>query len=120
MVKRVVVAGCRNYNNYIEAKAFLDFCLSRIIKENEIVIVSGGAAGSDALGEKYALENNFKIERHCALWEKYGKSAGPKRNEEMARLADFVICFWDRKSNGTKSMIDFAKKFNKPIRIKYI
>ena len=83
-------------------------------------IVSGGARGADALGERYAKENGFKIERYPAHWEKYGKSAGPKRNEQMAKITDFVICFWDKKSLGTKSMIGFAKEYNKPIRIKYI
>jgi len=38
--KRVVIAGCRNYNNYDEAKPYIDFCLSNIRKESEIVIVS--------------------------------------------------------------------------------
>ena len=38
----------------------------------------------------------------------------------MAKVGDYVICFWDGKSRGTKSMIEYAKKFNKPIRIKYI
>ena len=120
MTKRVVIAGCRDYNNYDEAKEFIDYCLSRIRKENEIIIVSGGARGADALGERYAEENGFKIERYPANWEKYGKSAGPKRNEQMAKVADCVICFWDKKSLGTKSMIGFAKEYNRPIRIKII
>lgn len=120
MIKRIVIAGCRNYNNYDEAKEFIDYCLSRIRKENEIIIVSGGASGADTLGERYAKENGFKIESYPAHWEKYGKSAGPKRNEQMAKVADCVICFWDRKSLGTKSMIGFAKEYNKPIRIKII
>ena len=120
MTKRVVIAGCRDYNNYDEAKEFIDSCLLRIRKENEIIIVSGGARGADALGERYAKENGFKIEKYPANWEKYGKAAGPKRNEKMAKVADCVICFWDKKSLGTKSMIDFAKEYNKPIRIKIV
>ena len=119
-IKRVVVAGCRNYNNYAEAKEYIDRCLSRIRKENKIVIVSGGSLGADKLGELYAEENGFKIERYIAQWEKYGKSAGPIRNEEMAKNADFVICFWDGKSRGTKSMIGCAKRQGKPLKIKMI
>ncbi len=49
MIKRVVIAGCRDYNNYAEAKQYIDFCLSNIRKENNIVIVSGGACGADAI-----------------------------------------------------------------------
>lgn len=120
MLKRVVIAGCRNYNNYAKAKAYIDFCLCNIRKENDIVIVSGCASGADAIGERYAEENGFKVEKYPADWEKYGKSAGPKRNEEMAKACDFVICFWDGKSKGTKNMVENAKKYKKTVRIKYI
>ena len=43
MMKRVVIAVCRDYNNYNEAKEYIDFCISEIRKKNEIVILSGGA-----------------------------------------------------------------------------
>lgn len=72
------------------------------------------------LGERYALENGFEIERYIADWAKYGRSAGPKRNKQMAEVSDYVICFWDGGSKGTKSMIEYAKKYNKPIKIKKI
>ena len=120
MIKRVVIAGCRNYNNYNEAKDFIDLCLVNICRENDIVIVSGCASGADALGERYGKENGFEIERYPADWDTHGKSAGPKRNKQMAEVGDYVICFWDEKSKGTKSMIDYANKFNKPIKIKKI
>lgn len=120
MLIKVIVAGCRNYNNYEEAKSIIDFYLSKICINNEIVILSGGCRGADSLGEKYASEKNYKIERHQANWGKYGKKAGPIRNEKMASLCDFVICFWDGKSKGTKNMIAFAKKYNKPLRVKII
>ncbi|MBE6762589.1 MAG: DUF2493 domain-containing protein [Ruminococcaceae bacterium] len=54
MIKRVVIAGCRDYNNYDVAKLYIDFCLSNIRKENDIIIVSGCASGADAIGERYA------------------------------------------------------------------
>ena len=72
------------------------------------------------LGERYAEENGFKIERYPALWEKYGKSAGPRRNRQMAEISDYIICFWDGKSSGTNSMVEYSKKIGKPIKIKYI
>ena len=89
-------------------------------KKYEIVILSGGARGADAIGERYAKENGFKIEKHPAAWNIYGKSAGPRRNKQMAEACDFVICFWDGQSRGTESMIEFAKQYNKPFRIKRI
>lgn len=120
MIKRIVVAGCRDYENYREAKAYIDFCISKIRKNYTLIFVSGGCKGADMLGERYAKENGFKIERYIADWEKYGKSAGPKRNMQMAEIGDYVICFWDGKSKGTLSMINCAKKLKKPLRIKNI
>ncbi len=119
-IKRVVIAGCRYYENYKEAEKYIDFCISNIRKENQIIIVSGGAKGADALGERYAKENGFKIEQYLPNWDKYGKSAGPKRNKQMAEISDYVICFWDKTSKGTKSMIEEARKNGKPIKIKII
>lgn len=120
MIKRVVIAGCRDYNNYDEAKQYIDFCLSNIKKENKIIIVSGCASGADAIGERYAEENGFKVEKYPADWKTYGRSAGPKRNRQMAKISDYVICFWNGKSRGTKSMIGYAKEYSKPIKIKMI
>ena len=120
MIKRVVVAGCRYYNNYEEAKAFIDFCIANIKKGNDIAILSGGCAGADMLGERYANERGYSVERYVAQWGIYGRAAGPIRNEEMAKSADYVICFWDGKSKGTRSLIELAAKHQKPIRIKNI
>ena len=120
MIKRVVIAGCRDYTNYDEAKVYIDFYLSNIRKENGVIILSGCASGADAIGERYAEENGFAVEKYPADWKTYGKSAGPKRNEQMAEICDFVICFWDGKSRGTKSMIDYAVKYDKPVKIKKI
>lgn len=120
MEKRIVVAGCRDYENYTRAKEYIDYCISEIKNKYTLIFVSGGCRGADCLGERYALENGYKIERYEANWEKYGKSAGPRRNKKMAQIADYIICFWDGKSKGTKSMIMLAKQLNKPLRIKYI
>ncbi len=120
MIKHVVIAGCRNYNDYAEAKTYIDFCLSNIRKEYEIIILSGCASGADAIEERYAQENGFEIEKYPADWEKYGKSDGPRRNRQMAEIGDYIICFWDEKSKGTKLTIDYARKCGKPIKIKKI
>lgn len=47
----------------------------------------------------------------------YGKSAGYKRNSEMAEIADALIAFWDCSSKGTKDMIDIAKNKNLLVRV---
>ena len=106
--------------DYEQAKAFIDLCIRDIRKKYTLVFVSGGCRGADMMGERYARENGYGVERYSADWEKYGKSAGPMRNRQMAQVCDYVICFWDGASRGTGSMIDHARKLCKPIRVKRI
>ncbi len=120
MIKKIVVAGCRYYNNYEEAKRYIEFCIKEIRKKYTLVFVSGGCQGADKLGERYAQEIGFEVKRYPANWKKYGRAAGPIRNEEMAAECDYVICFWDGKSRGTKSMIEVAKKRGKNLKVKMI
>ena len=117
---KIVVAGCRDFNDYEIAKKFIDQCLTEAKNENQITFISGCCKGADLLGERYALDNGFEIERFPADWIKYKKAAGVIRNKQMAEASDIVICFWDGKSKGTKSMIDLAKKMNKKVFIKFI
>lgn len=120
MIKRVAVAGCRKYENYEEAKEYIDFCIREIRKKYTLIFVSGGCRGADALGERYAAENGFKTEIYQAKWEKYGRAAGPERNKKIAEISDYIICFWDGQSKGTKSLLRFAEKAGKPVKIKLI
>ncbi len=76
----------------------------------DITIISGGAQGADTLAEQFAKEFHLENKIFKADWNKYGKAAGPIRNEEMVKSSEFVIAFWDYKSKGTKSTIDFAEK----------
>lgn len=105
---RIVIAGCRDYFNYREAEEFIDMCLPRICEQRTPVILSGGCRGADMLGERYAHEHGYRVERYEADWDRYGKSAGPRRNRQMAEAADAAICFWDGVSRGTESLINSA------------
>jgi predicted Rossmann fold nucleotide-binding protein DprA/Smf involved in DNA uptake len=111
---RVIIAGGRNFNDYERLKSSCDKILSN---QNDIQIVSGNAKGADELGERYANEKGYGLNVYPAEWEKYGKSAGYKRNVQMAENADALIAFWDGKSKGTKHMIDIAKNLNLLVRI---
>ncbi len=118
--KYVLIAGCRDFNDYRRAKQYIDFCISNIRSKYEITIISGGARGADALGEQYADENEFKVKRYLPDWEKYGRAAGQRRNKIMVDATDYIICFWDGESRGTGSTVKYAEKSGKPLRIKYI
>lgn len=114
---RIIIAGGRNFNDYNLLKEKVDNIISNKRKTHQIYIVSGKARGADSLGEKYANENGLNIMEFPADWDKHGKSAGYKRNLEMAENADALIAFWDGESRGTKHMIDIAKEKNLLTRI---
>ena len=109
---RVIIAGTRTFNNYRLLEKTIDEFVIGFNHGFEITVVSGGANGADKLGEQYARDRNYLINRFEASWNVYGKSAGPIRNEKMAISADVLIAFWDGKSRGTKNMIELAKKYN--------
>lgn len=104
---KVIVAGSRWFENYSMLEKVLDETLSDVEK---LQIVSGTAKGADRLGERYALKRKIPIKRFPADWNTYGKSAGYRRNADMAKYGDMLIAFWDGESKGTEHMINLAKR----------
>jgi hypothetical protein len=88
-----------------------------IVAHEKVQIVSGGARGADALGEKLAKELDLPCKIFPANWDVYGRSAGYKRNRQMAEYADMLIAFWDGKSKGTEHMINLAREYDLDIEI---
>lgn len=112
---RVIIAGSRditNYNALLQAIADSGFEITTVI--------SGAARGVDKLGEIYASENQIDCELYPPDWNKYGKSAGHRRNADMANVADALIALWDGESRGTKSMIEIANKKGLHVHIHYV
>lgn len=128
---KVIVAGGRFFSDYDLVRVTIDRVLSALGDE-PIEIVSGRCStgiptfvaddgtevcGADGLGEKYAKSNGYAVKLFPANWKKYGKSAGFKRNVEMANYADALIVFWDGKSPGSKNMIQLANSYGLQIAI---
>lgn len=74
-------------------------------------VITGGARGADTLGSMWADTAQINQTIHKADWDKYGKSAGYKRNLVMADDAEALIAFWDGSSKGTKHMINIALNY---------
>ena len=110
---KIIVAGGRDFGNYQLLCTKLDFLFSKITP----VVICGEARGADLLGKKYAQEHNIQVLSFPANWDKYGKSAGFRRNEEMAKEADALVAFWDGKSKGTGHMIQTMLKLGKRVKI---
>lgn len=106
---KVIIAGSRDFSDYK--------CLERHLEKvqdkygwNITEIVSGTARGADQLGERWAKEHGIPIKRFPADWTNYGKSAGYRRNVQMAEYADALIAFNLNNSKGTNHMINIAKE----------
>ena len=116
---RLIIAGGRDFTNYklLEEKVLSLYESS--LKGYELYIVSGGARGADRLGERFAREHGGVPYLFPAEWDKYGKSAGFRRNQQMADFADGLLAFWDGESRGTKHMINCMEQLGKPVQIVY-
>lgn len=102
---RTIIAGSRSIDSIDAVRVAVSFC-----GWIPSVVISGCAAGVDLLGEQWAKENGIPIEKFPAEWNKFGKSAGPIRNGQMANAAEALIAVWDGSSSGTKNMIEQATK----------
>jgi hypothetical protein len=102
---KIIIAGGRDVT---DGEYVIDAMSKLSVTPDEIV--SGTARGADRLGEWWASINDVPVKRFPAEWDKYGKSAGYKRNEVMAQYADGLVALWDGKSRGTKHMIDIARR----------
>lgn len=107
---KALVCGGRDFDD-------VDFIVARL---NEIhsfrqisTLIAGGARGTDTIAELWADELGvskgiYKITEED--WNRYGKSAGPRRNEHMLKTErpDVVVGFPG--GNGTAHMLDIARK----------
>ena len=116
---RVIIAGCRDFDDYALLKERCNDYLCEKMETHNVIIVSGHASGADALGERFAEEHGLQCEIHPADWGKYGRSAGPIRNAEMAEVSDALIAFWDGQNPGTRSMIELARKKGLQVSVVY-
>lgn len=99
----VIVTGGRYYDDAERVYAELEAM-------NPTKIIQGGAGGADLFARLYAEDNNIPLVTHKADWNKYGRAAGPIRNEVMllSHPQAKVIAFPG--GRGTQNCIDTAKR----------
>lgn len=107
---KIIVAGGRDFSDYDYLCSKLDWIIG---DRTDVEIVCGMARGADMLGYKYAKEHNLPIAEFPANWDRFGRSAGYRRNSEMARYSDVLVAFWDYESKGTSHMIELMKAYRK-------
>jgi len=103
---RVIVTGGRYFTDEALLFEFLDVVKQKF---NLTEICHGAASGADTLAGKWAELRGVSVKQFPALWEKYGRSAGPRRNLQMLQefKPDLLVAFPGGK--GTRDMIEKAR-----------
>lgn len=99
---KTIIAGSRNITDLALVYRAVDLSNYEIAE-----VVSG-------LAIEFANTEDIPVKEFPALWDKFGRSAGPLRNREMGDYADCLIAIWDGKSSGTRHMINYMKSLGKP------
>lgn len=118
---RVIIAGSRSFKD----EDYVHNTISDLtwwIPDAEMEIVSGGCRGVDQFAENYAEKWDILSKVFPAEWDKYGLSAGPIRNEQMAKYAakadnGMLIAFPVGESRGTRNMIKLAKQYGLEVHV---
>ncbi len=113
---RVIIAGSRSITDNTDLENAIN-CVIEKTTTRITSLVCGMARGVDTLAYNWAKRNNIPVDEYPAQWDLYGKSAGYRRNVQMAENADALIAIWDGESKGTKHMINIAKEKNLVVHI---
>ena len=103
---KLLIVGSRNIEEYD---------LEKDIPAETTMIITGGANGIDTLAEKYADKKRLSKLILRPKYNRYGKFAPLKRNEQMVDICDMALIIWDGSSKGTKYTIDYAYKTGKKL-----
>ncbi|MGK9452638.1 hypothetical protein ACSSZE_15475 [Acidithiobacillus caldus] len=79
--------------------------------------LTGMAQGVDRAAWRWAKHHGNPIVEARALWNRYGKAAGPIRNQWMSWYSTHLLAFWDGQSPGTRQMIDTARRDRLKVRV---
>lgn len=110
---------CCGSRRWTDADAIRNRLGCYVQHEPKPTIMHGGAAGADTLCGSIAAELGFYVVKVEADWDRYGKSAGIKRNLAMLdHHPDIVLAFWDGRSPGTAHTISEARNRSIPCLVK--
>jgi len=118
---RLIIAGSRTASSEADYQALRQFVTtSGMPRPDEIV--TGDANGADQLGNRLAQEFGIPLKTFVPDWDGLGKSAGHRRNGDMAVYASDhegsgVIAIWDGQSKGTAGMIEVSKRYGLNVKI---
>ena len=112
---KVSIGGKKMNLLIVGSRSIQEYDLQKHIPKETTLILTGGADGIDLLAEKYADQNHLSKLILRPQYNRYGRGAPLKRNEQLVELCDMALIVWDGQSRGTKYTLNYAKKIGKPI-----
>lgn len=113
----VVVFGSRSFTDEVKMAEVIDNLYNSGWIEPEVAWISGMARGADITAANLLKRANQTLYEMPADWDRYGRSAGYRRNVDMATSSTKGICFWDGESRGTKHMLNTLGLMGKPVHL---
>lgn len=114
---KVLICGGRDFAAFDAASNIIRDHLATMSSnppdKEDIVFITGMAKGADQIPFRLGdLDEWGGVEEYPADWDRYGKRAGPIRNQQMLDEGkpDLVLAFPTETSRGTYDMIRRAKK----------
>jgi hypothetical protein len=119
-MSHLALVGSRTFTDYEVFCRVIDGALKEWGNPTVLEVVSGDAAGADALARRWASDRSIEIKVFAAEWSKYGRSAGIRRNTDIVDRATHVIAFPSCSGRGTQDTIRKAQAQNKPLVVQWI
>lgn len=119
MVSRILVTGSRNWTDRDAVFNALTDVLTECGHPADAVVVHGACpTGADRMADEiWSGFLGYPVERHPADWSRFGRGAGPRRNQEMVDLgADLCLAFLVPGSRGTADCVTRAERAGIPVR----
>jgi YspA, cpYpsA-related SLOG family len=109
--ERVAIVGSRGFANLRQVREYVRSLAP------DVIVVSGGARGVDAIAEEEAGKLGLTLESYRPDYAKHGKRAPLERNVTIAEKCDRMVAFHDGNSRGTAHAIECARVLNRPVEV---
>lgn len=128
---KIIVSGGRDFSDQVYMRDMLDMFYKAYVQDNIPELVCGMARGADIMAKAMFEAEGLKVHERPVDWKnmsepclsktnsygEYNALAGMKRNHTMGDEADILVVFWNGTSKGTKEMIDYMRKLEKPVYV---